>query len=191
MAVRPRFWILPAAALVLVGVTVWDFVRPPMRRNMLPTGGQRRYLPRALQFELFDTGMRPVRLQRYIGRHRILVAFYDGELGADRDETLLVLRRHYESLQQQDVIVIAVSGALPQQARAAEKRGGMFPFPLLSDGGPAPHGTHRGWGRWDAVAQRPRGGLFLVDRAGRVAWSNGFPQAAENPGQLIRRLVEG
>ena len=189
MAVRPRFWLLPGSALLLVAVTAWDHGRVPVRRTGPETHDQLRYLPPALQFELFDEQNRPVRLQRYIGRHRILVAFYDGEQGADRDATLLMLRRHFSTLQKRDVMVVAVSGALPQQARRATQRGGKFPFPLLSDGGPSPLATHRGWGRWDAETKSTQDGLFLVDRAGRVAWSDGAPLSAKNPAGLIRRLV--
>jgi peroxiredoxin len=122
-------------------------------------------------FEALDSGNKLVRLGTYLGRHQIIVLFFDGEKGADNDSELLRLRERFPELQAHNVKVIAVSGALPQQNRAAMERSGTFPFPLISDIDPlSPAGNlriHKQWGR-TTESGKLLTGVFLVDRKGQV-----------------------
>ena len=143
-------------------------------------------------FEALDSDNRLVRLGGYLGRHRVIVLFFDGEAGADKDTELLRLRDRFAELKAHDVKVIAVSTALPQENRAAmtAERAGPFPFPLVSDFDPtSPDGAlriHRRWGRIDAVTGKPLPGAFAIDRKGQVLFAGDSPKPMEN----IDRVVE-
>ncbi len=148
-----------------------------------------------LDFEGLDSDNRMVRLAAFLGRHRILVLFFDGELGADKDAELLRLRERFSELKAHDVKVIAVSTALPQQNRAAmlPERAGEFPFPLVSDFNPtAPDGMeqiHRRWGRWNDSSETTRRGVFVIDRKGQIAFVSGAPMPFENVDRAVESLV--
>ena len=133
-------------------------------------------------FEALDANNHLVRLSSWLGRHRIIVAFFDGERGADNDSDLLRLRNRFADLKAQDVKVVGVTASIPQVNRAAmERAGGEFPFPLISDVDPqSPEGTlriHRHWGRFDTVTEKPLNGVFFIDRKGQVAYVGSIPKA--------------
>ena len=132
-------------------------------------------------FEALDSENHLVRLGAWLGRHRIIVVFFDGDRGADNDVDLLRLRDRFAELQAHDVKVVGVTVAIPQVNRAAmERAGGEFPFPLVSDVDPqSPEGTlriHRHWGRLDPVTEKPLTGAFLIDRKGQVAYVGSIPK---------------
>lgn len=141
-------------------------------------------------FEALDSENHLVRLASWLGRHRIIVLFFNGERGADQDADLLRLRDRYPELQAQDVKVVGVTTALPQENRAAmERAGGAFPFPLVSDFDPqSPEGMlriHRHWGRMDPTNEKPLSGAFLVDRKGQVAHLGSIPKPYDNVDQIF------
>lgn len=145
-------------------------------------------------FEALDSDSHLVRLSSWLGRHRIVVVFFDGERGADQDVNLIRLRDRYAELQANDVKVVGVTSAIPQDNRAAmERAGGKFPFPLVSDFDPqSPEGTlriHRHWGRLDPVTEKTLPGLFLIDRRGLVGHVGSIPKPDENVDQLIDSLT--
>ena len=146
-------------------------------------------------FEALDSGSRLVRLGAWLGRHRIIVVFFDGERGADLDPDLLRLRDRFAELQAADVKVVGVSASIPQVNRAAmERAGGDFPFPLVSDFDPqSPEGTlriHRHWGRLDSVADKPLTGVFLIDRAGQVAYVGPIPKPYDNVDKVLEAIAK-
>jgi peroxiredoxin len=148
-----------------------------------------------LDFEALDPDNHMVRLAAFLGRHRVLILFFDGELGADKDVELLRLRERYAELKARDVKVIAVSTALPQQNRLATgpDRAGEFPFPLVSDFNPVSaeeaHKIHRRWGRWDDSTDKAMPGVFVIDRKGQVPFVNGVPKPFENVDRALESLV--
>lgn len=144
-------------------------------------------------FEALDANNHLVRLSSWLGRHRIIVVFFDGQEGADRNRDLLQLRDHAATLQAMDVKVVGVADALPQENRAAmDRAGGVFPFPLVSDIDPqSTAGTlpiHRRWGRFDAASGRPLTGLFLIDRRGSVAHVGTIPKPYESAQEILNLL---
>lgn len=146
-------------------------------------------------FEALDADNHLVRLSAWLGRHRIIVIFFDGEQGADNDADVLRLRDRYAELKAHDVKVVGVTASIPQTNRAAmERAGGPFPFPLVSDVDPqSPEGTlriHRHWGRLDAVADKPLSGSFLIDRKGQVAYVGPIPKPYDNVEQIIDLVVK-
>lgn len=147
----------------------------------------------APDFEALDTDNHLVRLSAWLGRHRIIVVFFDGERGADTDGDLLRLRDRFAELKSQDVKVVGVTAAVPQVNREAmERAGGKFPFPLVSDVDPqSPEGTlriHRHWGRLDPVTDKPLAGTFLIDRKAQVAFVGPIPKPYENLDQVFQEL---
>jgi peroxiredoxin len=129
------------------------------------------YVP-APPFEGLDENNQMFRLSSFLGRHRIIVAFYDGAAGADRSRELAGLRDRANELKQQDVKVVAVSAAIPQENRRALTTLGPLQFPLISD---VDHAIHRRWGRMTTDGNLLTG-LFLIDRKGTVAFHAGTPR---------------
>ena len=147
----------------------------------------------AAGFEALDSDSHLVRLGSWLGRHRIIVVFFDGDGGADQDANLLRLRDRFAELQALDVKVVGVTAVIPQINRAAmERAGGKFPFPLVSDVDPqSPEGTlriHRHWGRLDPVTEKTLPGIFLIDRRGLVRHVGPIPKPHENADQIIDSL---
>ena len=162
-----RPWLLAAAAVVIVGLCVFRATRtyPPQSTSIeAPLS-----LP-APAFELYDENSPShlVRLSAYLGRQRVLIAFYDGKRGPHASPALERLRADWAKLRKADVYVLAISTALPQENRKDVAKYGAYPFPLLSD---VDLSVHKAWGRYDEEHGRPFEGVFLVDRKGEVAWS--------------------
>lgn len=153
-----------------------DFELPDQGRDL----GDRKTLP-----------SRRVRLKSYLGRHRVLLVFFDGEHGADVDPLLLALRDRHADVEKNRLIVLGIATALPQQNRQATARAGDVPFPLLSD----LDGTVcKTWGMLDLRddgAFRNRPGVFAIDRAGNVAWKNGLPVPERTPLDRLDSLISG
>ena len=146
-------------------------------------------------FEALDCDNHLVRLGGFLGRHRVIVLFFDGEAGADKDRELLRLRERIDELKAHDVKVIAVSTALPQENRAAmtADRAGPFPFPLVSDFDPtSPDGAwriHRRWGRVDASTGKLLTGVFAIDRKGQVLFTGDSPRPMENVDRAVESVI--
>ena len=144
-------------------------------------------------FEALDSEGHLVRLSAWLGRHRIILVFFDGERGADQDADLLKLRDRFAELKETDVKIVGVTLSIPQINRAAmDRAGGPFPFPLVSDiDFQSPEGTmriHRHWGRLDAIGEQPLKGVFLIDRKGQVAYVGPIPKPYDNVDQVIEIL---
>jgi peroxiredoxin len=175
---RPRLLILPVAAIIITTLVLYRQTRTYRKR---PTGSVKTFVSAPL-FEELDENNQPVRLKTYIGRHTILVAFFDGELGADRDPQLLKLRAAHAHLEKHDVIVLALGTALPQENRKAISRGKPFPFPLLSD---VNYDTHRSWGRFDEASGKTLTGVFRIDGGGQVSSTKNVPQPVTDLDRLL------
>lgn len=146
-------------------------------------------------FEGLDADNRLIRLRGYLGRHRILLAFFDAKVGADKDVSLLKLRENFALLKAADVKVIAVSTALPQENRAAMSadRGGEFPFPLVTDVDPRGVGgvleIHRKWSRLDPETNYTLPGIFFIDRKGEVSYGRTGPIPTETVEDAIAQAL--
>jgi peroxiredoxin len=185
--------VLAIGALIAVVCVVRVAINQPQNyENQVAAATVMRPAP---TFEALDAHNHLVRLGSWLGRHRIIVVFFDGERGADTDSDLLRLRDRYAELQTQDVKVVAVTASIPQVNRAAmERAGGDFPFPLVSDVDPqSPEGTlriHRHWGRLDTVTEKPLAGSFLIDRKGQVAYVGPIPKPYENVEKILDSLAK-
>jgi peroxiredoxin len=136
-------------------------------------------------FEGVDENNEIFRLSAYLGRHRIIVAFYDGAAGADRSLDLRAIRDRADDLKRRDVKVVAVSQAIPQENRAALKGLEAFPGPLVSD---IDGSIHQNWGRMSPDG-KPLTGLFLIDRKGTVAHYAGAPRPYDDFDSLWKDIA--
>ena len=166
---QPRVLVLPIAAAVIVGLVAFKLSQPPQQRSTAALD-ERRPAPK---FLALDSQNELVKFERYLGRQEVLLIFFDGDVGADRDMVLLRARQQFPELKRRGVQVVGVSAAIPQHNRQAMDRCGKFPFPLLSD---PEFLIHRLWGRYDEDRRQTQTGVFLIDRAGQVAWSGESPR---------------
>lgn len=138
---------------------------------------------RAPGFEASDAQNQMFRLERYLGRHRVLVVFVPGE--ADPVRTALRLfDEHQEDLQRQDIKVVVLSPALPQQHRAWIRDVGESPVAVLTD---LQGEIAREWG----VLNVTKAIAFVVDRKGEVAWSGIAPLPTDDLAQILNQRQSG
>jgi peroxiredoxin len=188
---KPRFILL---LLVLAAVTVATIYRVtnPHRREMVdPAMLNSQPAP---GFQLLDQNNRPVQLRGYLGRHRVLVAFFDGRTGPLADRVLVKLKEYQPALKAEGVMILAISTPLAPDIKPQAL---SFPFPVLRDTNAGnPESCSRIWG----VCPEPANGgksaivtpaLFLVDRRGQVAWQGDHPQPLEDPEGVIAGILRG
>jgi peroxiredoxin len=173
--------VLPIAAAVIVSLVAFKLSQPPQKRSTA-TLDERRPAPK---FLAYDSDNKLVKFERYLGRQEVLLIFFDGDAGADRDPELLRVRQQFPELKRRGVQVVGVSAAIPQYNRQARERGGKFPFPLLSD---PEFLIHRLWGRYDEDRLETQTGAFWIDRAGQVAWSGKSPRPESNLDHVLPPL---
>ena len=175
---RARVLVLPIAAIIIIGLVVWKSRQPPQAPSTAVLV-ERRPAPK---FTGLDSHNQLVKIERYLGRHEILLIFFDGEAGADHDPVLMRVRQRFDELKRRGVKVVGVSAAIPQFNRQAAERAGPFPFPLLSD---PEFYMHHMWGRYDEDQLRTQTGVFWIDRAGQVAWSGNSPLPEANLDRIL------
>lgn len=178
-----RILVLPVALVILMALVAWKLTRTYESSSAANLAAER---PAPL-FEGLDTNNEMVRLERYVGRHPVIVVFYDGNAGADQSADLSALREHFAEIEAVGAKVIAVSGALPQENREAMRSSGAFPFPLVTDV-PPDYAIHRRWSCYDESAEQPLPGIFFVNRQGNVAWGNRGPQPFNSVDEALAKL---
>lgn len=176
---KPRILILPFAALV-IGLLVWFKANQPAQ-ELSPAArealSQRRP---ATTFALHDMASQPFRLGRYLGRHKLLVLFFNPAGGVVQNQQLQRLKSAYPQLTAHGEKVIAISNATPYANRESVKRApdyapgpqgevDYFPFHVLSD---ADYSVATQWGCL-TTGEPPEvnPSAFVIDRAGVINWS--------------------
>jgi len=175
---RDRRLLIPIiSAVVLAGLCAWRISANRTQDYSAQVAAAVMLRP-APGFEARDSDNHLVRLGAFLGRHQVILLFFGGE--ADQDAELLRLRERFPELQANSIKAIAVSGALPQTNRAAMKRVGPFPFPLVSDIDPLNPAQvfriHRQFGRFDAQTEKLLTGVFLIDRKGQIRFNVDGPR---------------
>lgn len=179
---KRRILVPPTAAAVISALCLW--------RSSQPGGSE---TPAAVvswapapSFELYDQNSRLVRFsQRFSSRQQTLVVFFGGSDDSQAERDLRLLGRLSEPLRQGRIAVVCISPALPQEHRRLTERLGGLPFVLLSD---IDLSVHRLWNRLDPREGRPVPGVFLVDRAGNVAYDAHGPVPADGLIALLSEL---
>lgn len=178
--------VLPIAALIIIALCVYKMNQTHTRPVFIPAA--LRPLPPDLHFELHDQDSRTMRLTRYLGRHEIIIVFFDPQTGPAEDPVLTLLSQNHEQLKRRSIIVLGISPEIPQVHRKA----GDFPFELLTDmdlkSGATSH-VRRGFGLVDNQSGESSTGVFYIDRAGRIAWSKNRPQPLPDPISFVKQLI--
>jgi len=192
MSYRPRILILPVAALIIGGLCAWRLANP---RSPADPGDLPALRSPAPAFQLYDQDSTLVKLEAYLHRHQIVLVFFDGQAGPEASPLLTQLREFYPALKREGVIVMGISTALPQQIRNDSSQ--PFPFPVLCDAAATdPQSVHRAWDRIiePVSLDKPAGtkpGVFLINRAGLVAWEGKYPVPESQPELILNRLLNG
>lgn len=181
---RKLVFVLPVAALVLVGLTVWKLTRPPQVPSSDTSGATLvRFAP---PLELRDRNQSLVRLLTYLGREKVLVVFFRATDRFTDSPVLIELSRNFNAVHSRGPKIIAIgtqqsgiyrqwirsSAAAPQDgpssaaSKAIAEHIEQGEILLLSDF-VEPH-VYKQWG-----AVNPRTGelaeaVFVVDRAGWI-----------------------
>lgn len=181
---RPLFWTIPLAALVILAAVGWKL----SRQYDPPAAPERAYIRQAPVFQLHDESMKLLRLQRYIGRQKILVAFLDAREGVDHSLVAQGIRENWADFERTGGVVIGITAVRPAENRAAIGRGGAFPFVLLSDLNQLE--VHRQWGACDEKTDLPREGVVIVDRAGWIRFIHFAPDTLGTPAQWAKEFAQ-
>jgi peroxiredoxin len=187
--------VIPASAAVIAGLVAFKLTRqyePAVDDS--PVGVR----PAPL-FQLYDQHSQIVRLARDVGRHKLLIVFYDGSRGPDGSTLLGQLVDRYPELHSTGASVLAISASRPSENRygmnlehrpqvampttAAERH---YPFPLLSD--ILDFEVHRQYGAFDFDAQKPREAVFVVDRSGLIRFAHLGPKGLGQIDDWAREL---
>jgi len=167
-----RLGIVAAAGVVIALAVAWRLLHPP---PALPRIARDEFLPRP--FAARDERRRLVRMETYLGRHPLVVAFVDPSGGLESHPFLLALRERFDELKSRNARLFVVTPGTTQlnliaAARAAVIAGNPraasgFPFPLLSD---AELTIHRAWGLFDEERGRTVEAVFVIGRSGVSRW---------------------
>ena len=177
---------LPIAALAIAGACLWSLNRAPRQRSGDATSLEFRSPP---LFELRDQDSRVFRLDRYIGRHSIILVFFDGKQGVEADPYLQIVLKHAAAIESAGTKVVAVTTSLPQENRAEAE----IPFDVLTDlplGDGRAGPVHQAWGA-TANDGKPQPRVFVIHRRSRVAWRGDHPLPLDNPKEAICAAIEG
>jgi peroxiredoxin len=192
--------IIPISAAVIAGLVAFKLTRhydPPVE---VPIAAAVRPAP---LLTLYDQNSEIVRLkERYIGRTKLLIVFYDGTRGPEGSRLLTALRERYADLHATGAVVLAISAARPSENRygknlehrkAAGQSGSpsdgeiRYPFPVLSD---ILYEWHRRYGAFDEKTQQPVEAAFIVDQAGLIQYEHIGPDRLGKIDDWIRDLRE-
>lgn len=192
MTYRRRILILPIAAVIIGSLCAWRIANPLQSVSPDELPEMRKPAP---AFQLYDQESTVVNLEAYLHRHKIVLAFFDGAAGADSSSILNQLREFYPALKREGFVVFGVSTALPQEIRNNSLQ--SWPFQILSDAAAtAKNSVHRVWGTFvePPSLDKPAGtkpAVFLIDRAGLVAWEGKFPLPEPDSDMILNRLLSG
>lgn len=161
---RKIYLVIPIAAVVISLLVTYKLTRPPQPPIEIPNPAVLRIAP---PLSLYDQRSRLVRINpAYIGRHKLLVIFYDGSHGPHGSELLQRAIRGFAAIHESRPVVLAVSAVQSAANRRALEAEGPVPFILLSD--ILDYQAHRQWGVFDERTNTPREAVFVIDRTGWI-----------------------
>ena len=203
----PRvLWVLPVAAIVLVGLVCYRQFRPP-RSPVSPDVLAATVRPVPYFYQLYDQHSRLVRLQAFVSRHKLLVVFVKtpgkrateasgtkpsttaqvaGKIAEPQESPLLqTIRRDYAKIQETGAILHVISDTTPWNNRLKEDREQRFPFSILSD---LDGSTYRGWNAYDTRTQENLEAVCVVDRKGFITRTFLGPDHLGTPDDWVAAL---
>jgi len=155
-------WIIPAAALILLGLIGYRLTYGPMWRQSGQVSFQARPAP---LISLMNQMQRHVRTKQFQGRQPFLALFFDASSGAEGHRQMVILREGDADFQAAQTEVLAITGTPPDFEREEASR---FPFHILLG---LDYAVHRQWGVTLPTEGEFHPVLFLVDRSGMIRWS--------------------
>lgn len=180
---RKLFLVIPASALIIAGLIVYRLNRPPVTPAATAVASAVRPAP---LFQLYDENSQIVRLSRYLGRHKLLLVFFDGRKGVEGSELIENLSGDFRPIADTKAIVLAISALRPAELRPANNERGErverdrpIPFPMLAD--IHDYEVHRHYGAWDDDAGEPREAVFVIDRTGIIRHGHLGPDGLGTP----------
>ena len=183
-----------ALLILLTGVvtaTAWRIVTPRVSTTTTLEAVDMRPAP---LFQLLDQHDRPIQLNGYLNRYRIVLAFFDATSGPTADPVLRKLKEFHPALKKAGIMVFAISSPLtPEHKQSALS----FPFPVLRDTLAGQPGSGcRLWGRATADVGANRASpvqpaSFLIEADGMVRWNGDLPQPVDDPELMIANLISG
>jgi peroxiredoxin len=191
---RRIFWVLPLALVVISALGAYKLTR---HYEPLTADDYERPQP-APRFLLADEHSRVVRLDRYLGRQKLLIAFFDGTRGADQNSLVTSLSQRFAEVRKTGAAVLAIDAERPAQNRygprlerrqtaESDPRAELkFPFPLLSD--ILEFDVHKRYGAYDTQAAEPREAVFIIDRSGLIQYSHLGPDQLGTIDDWLREL---
>jgi peroxiredoxin len=189
-----RILVLPLAAALIAGLVIW---RIQIDGRQKGSGSSARTMVMAQNhgFMLTDQHRHLTKLQGYLGRTKLILVFFDGNLPAHTDPIVARIRDDFDKLKAQGVQPIAISTASPFAIQKSEELSGRkFPFPVLMDVDPnglLPTPAHVAWGLRDPRTETLKTGTFLIDRMGRVSARGFVPQPVKDPQHVIDTILRG
>lgn len=175
-------WVIPVAAVVITLLVVVRTMYGPLWRS---TGSTTVMVTPAPPIQLRDQTSEIVRTSRYLGRRRLVVVFYDGQLGPENSQQLLEIREALPKIQAAGAEVIAVSVATPYRNRQGSDAVGPFPFPLLSD---VDYAVQKEWGVVGGDVEKLEQAVFLVGRQGMIRWANKAREQHVSADDILKEL---
>jgi peroxiredoxin/tetratricopeptide (TPR) repeat protein len=115
--------------------------------------------------DCLDVDGKPVRLEDYRGKN-VLLIFYLGEECSHCMEQLVAVNGRSVDWAEENTVVIAVSGASPEQNKESGKLGDLA-VEVLSDKG---HANARRYTSYDDFEEMELHSTILIDSLGRVQW---------------------
>ena len=183
-----------ALLILLTGVvtaTAWRIVTPRVSTTATLEAVDMRPAP---LFQLLDQHDRPIQLNGYLNRYRIVLVFFDATSGPTADPVLKKLKEFHPALKKAGIMVFAISSPLtPEHKQSALS----FPFPVLRDTlAGQPGSCCRLWGRAAAElganqAAPVQPASFLIEADGMVRWNGDLPQPVDDPELMIANLISG
>jgi len=142
----------------------------------------------APDFTLKDQNYQPVTLSAFRGRKNVLLVFFPLAFTGICQGELDEIRDHLPTYQNADTEVLAISVGPPPTHKVWAAESG-FLFPVLSDFWP--HGAvAQAYGVFNADAGIANRGTFLVDRDGRIRFSEcKQPGEARDQGAWVEALA--
>ena len=174
--------VLPLAAAIIIGLCIYKTNQKHTRPTFIPTS--RHPLPLNLHFELNDHSAARVRLARYLGRHEIVLVFFDTS-SEKADGVLPFLKDRYSEFRNRGITLIGITASKPQDADD-------YPFEILTEMDLTTRSlstVRRDYGLFDEATGEPQNGVFYIDRASRIAWEKDRPQPLPEPIAFLRQLI--
>ncbi|MEW4486777.1 redoxin domain-containing protein [Thalassoglobus sp. JC818] len=191
---RREYAVIVAGLIILSLVIFRENQIDQWRKNPPQSIVPRRLAPK---FQLADHRRNIVKLEGLLGRHQIVLIFFDGESGVDGDPRTKSVIENFPALSASGIKILAVSTATPYANEQAEERLGQpIPFSVLTDVdfsnlAPRPLPAHTAWGKVSETGE-PESGVFLIGRDGTVAFGdNGFPIAVADENSVLKQLSQG